>query len=43
MSWRDDKIRFEGGIPPWTLCVEDASLQHLDEETFYFEISYMDI
>jgi hypothetical protein len=30
------------GNPPWNLWLEDASLQHLDAETFYFYISYMD-
>jgi hypothetical protein len=29
-------------IPPRTLCVEDASLQHLDQETFYSYTSCMD-
>ena len=30
-------------ISPWTIYLEDASLQYLDQETFYFKISHMDI
>ena len=36
-------VQINTSISPWTLYIEDALLQHLDQETFYFKISHMDI